>query len=181
MFREEHVTLTDVKWHGEDFVHFAWGDTEWMGSKRKDFWYPDSNWEERIKIGTRMRIWTVQWSMVMGFEIWENGKWVPVWCMANDFQTKAESEKSDKAYSDFIEKEGKKIAKLIDKGKSLLEIDSSIDDGHSGNTYGCALAFGVGMAKNRKNAEKIRKEHNEIYGTKGKGVANPALVTIESK
>jgi hypothetical protein len=186
MFEPRVETVKSVEWNGESNVKFEFeGGCFWEGAKRKDFWDPERNWESIIKPGAKLRTWNVQWSRVIGFEIFDTDKekWVSVWCCANEFQTKAERKKSDKAYSDFIEKDGKLIAKLIDMGLPLAKIDKKISKGHTGNTYGCALAIGIRDAKNRKAAEAIREQHNDKYGVpkNKRGVVNPALVTIEVK
>lgn len=183
MFTSQVTTVKKVKWNGEDRVEFEFDDgCFWQGAKRKDFWHPDRKWEKIIKPGCEIQLWSVQGSTVVGFEVWHDDKFESVWCLANDFQTKKERMKGDNEYNNFIKSEGGKIAELIDQGKSLKQIDKLIDDGHSGNTYACALTIGIGKAKNRKNADKIRKEHNKKWGvTKSKGVVNPAVVTINTK
>lgn len=179
MFEPRTETITEVKWNGEDEVEIHCGSTIWAGAKRKDFWGSDEDWESKIKEGVRIRYWTIQWSIILGFEIEIDNKWVSVWCKANNFQTKAEREKSSNAYANFIIKEGKKIAIAIDEGKTLEEIDKLIDKGHSGNTYGMALNYGIGHAKDKGKAEIVRREHNLKYGVKDSGgVVNPAIITI---
>lgn len=178
MFEPQIRIVTEVKWNGEDEVEISCDGTIWAGSKRKDFWGADGDWESRIKPGVRLRYWTVQYSRVIGFELEEDGKWIAVWCKGNDFRTKAENEVSSKAYSDFIEKEGAKIAIAIDDGKTLKEIDEAVDDGHSGNTYACSLAIGIRDAKNRDFADAVKKEHNKKYDVESDGVVNPAILTI---
>ena len=86
-------------------------------------------------------------------------------------------------YVNFIKEEGKKMAKLIDEGKSLQEINKLISDEHTGNTFGCAINMGINTAKNKENAEKIRIAHNKEYGVSEdkKGVVNPAILTIGGK
>jgi hypothetical protein len=93
---------------------------------------------------------------------------------------KAEREASAKAYGDFIQAEGEKIAGLIDQGHTLEEIDELIDRGHSGNTYGWALHLGIKNATNRESAEAVRVAHNAKYGVSAdkSGTVNPALLTI---
>ena len=171
-----------MQWNGEGQVDFEFDRCSWSGAKRKDFWHPEKDWEKIIVPGAFIRTWTVQGSTVIGFEVFTDDTFEHVWCIANDFQTKDERMAGDKAYNDFITNEGNKIALLIDNGRSLKKIDSLIDDGHSGNTYACALALGIAKAKNRKNAEKIRKAHNKIWGVKeSKGVVNPAVLTLTAK
>jgi hypothetical protein len=180
MFESREEIVKKVIWDGENNVTFEFiNNGHWHGAKQKDFWGANSGWEKRIISGSVIRLWTVQWSNVIGFELFEDGKWVSVWCCANNFETKAETEKSKKQYRDFIEREGKKIAGLIDKGLSLVQIDKKIDGGHSGNTYGWALNLGIRDAKNRENAEKVRKEHNKEWGIEdSKGLVNPAVFSI---
>jgi len=180
MFESRIETITEVQWKGEDEALIKCGCSCWAGSKRKDFWGSDEPWESLIVPGIRIRYWTVSYSIILGFEVELDGKWVSVWCKANDFQTKAKREASSKAYGDFIEAEGKKIAQAIDDGKNLAEIDKIIDDGHTGNTYGCALHFGICNATNKANADVVRKEHNAKHGVgpEKKGTVNPAILTI---
>lgn len=181
MFEPQIRVVTEVKWDGEGDVEIHCDGTVWAGSKRKDFWGPDKEWESIIVPGARLRYWAVQWSRVIGFEVEIDGKWVSVWCKGNDFQTKAEREASSKAYGDFVIDEGKKIAKAIDDGKTLEQIDEIIDDGHSGNTYAWALNYGIGNATDKAKAEIIRKAHNLKWDvTEGEGLVNPAVVTINS-
>jgi hypothetical protein len=191
---EPRVKIVDkVKWNREGIVEFKFkGGCEWQGAKRKDFWCPDDNWENIIKSGSQIRTWTVQFSRVIGFEVWiedrnkwhknQKDNWCSVWCVGNDFDKKDIREKRENDYNHFVEKEGSKIAKLIDKGKTLKQIDKLISQDHSGNTYGWALQIGIEEAKNKVNADKIRKEHNTIFGCKGStGVVNPATLTINFK
>ena len=185
MFQAQEEIVKNIEWNGEERVTIECKYSTWCGAKRKDFWDPESNWEKRIVVGSEIRMWTVQGSIVLGFELREKNDWVSVWCKANNFQYKAEREKADQGYVDFIKEEGKKIGKLIDKGKTLKEIDKLISKGHTGNTYAYALDLGISSAKNKKNAEKIRETHNKKYGVnkkdpKGKkGIVNPAVFTLE--
>lgn len=183
MFEPREVVVKEINWNGEGTVEFSFVSGEcWQGAERKDFWCSDNNWESIIKPGCKIRLWTVQYCRVIGFELLIGiNKWESVWCSANDFDTKAVSKKKDSAYINFIKKEGKKIASFINKGKSLKEIDKLISKEHSGNTYGCALAIGIDTATNIENAKKVRKEHNACYGVKkGNGVVNPAVLTIKA-
>jgi hypothetical protein len=193
MFEQKEEVIKTIKWHGEGNVEIE-VESGWCfsGAKRKDFWNPDEKWEQILKPGSKIREWTVQWSRVIGFEVWiENKKdwgknqrdnWRPVWCVGNDFETKAERKKSEDGYVNFIKKEGNRIAKFIDQGKSLKQIDKLIAKGHSGNTHACALGIGISKAKNKENADRVRKEHNEFWGVKeGKGLVNPAILTVATK
>jgi len=188
MFSPDIETIKTVKWNGEDHVDFAFKEgTCWSGAKRKDFWNPDENWEKIIKPGCKIRLWTVQFSIVLGFEVLDGDAWRGVWCHANDFSTKAEREKSAKGYDDFIKSEGKLMANLIDQGKSLKEMDKLISNDHSGNTHACALMIGIRTAKNRVNADNVRREHNKEWGGKesmtpgSDGLINPAVMTLVTK
>lgn len=194
MFESREETIKSIKWSGESNVEIEVEDG-WVfsGAKRKDFFCPDNNWEQIIKAGSKIREWTIGWSRVMGFEVWIDDKknldrhqkdnWRPVWCVGNDFETKAERKKSEDGYANFIKKEGLKIAKFIDAGKSLKQIDKLIAKGHSGNTYACALGIGISKAKNKENADRVRKEHNKYWGIgeDKKGLVNPAILTVETK
>jgi len=86
MFSPQLETIKKVKWSGKSNVKFSFeGNGYWEGAKRKDFWCPDSNWEKRIVSGSKLRLWTIQYSIVLGFQLWKNDEWVNVWCRANDF------------------------------------------------------------------------------------------------
>jgi len=183
MFTPQTVEVTEVVWNGEGAVEFNFNDgSMWEGAKRKDFWHPDDNWESRIVKGSMIRLWTVQLSNVVGFEYQakETGEWMSVWCVINDFGTKKERDDMEDDYVHFIEEEGHKIGELIDAGKTLEEIDTLVSGEHSGNTYACALGLGVSLAKNKENADKIRKGHNKKWGVPGtkEGLVNPAVLTI---
>ena len=184
MFSSKLVTVEAIKWHGEDDVDITCELGTFSGAKRKDFFCPDENWEKRIKVGSQLKLWTIQYSRIIGIE-WrdpKSGLLEHVWVVGNDFETKAQREASNKSYNDFIKAEGRKIAGWIDHGETLDDIQKLIDPGHSGNTYGYALSIGISSAKNKKNAEKIRKEHNAEYGAKhSSGVINPAILTIGDK
>jgi hypothetical protein len=187
MFQPREVTVDKVKFpkDDKDCVEFEFDHrSHWQGAKLKDFWRTE-DWEQIIKTGTELRLWTIQHSIILGLQVNIPGKgWQDAWCAANDFQTKAEEKKMSDSYNDFIKKEGSKIADWIDAGKTLAQIDKLIDNGHSGNTYACALSIGIHSAKSKDKAEVIRKEHNSKHGydnPKRKdngGVVNPAIMTI---
>ena len=183
MFRPEIVVVDRVKWDGESNVDFVWNKcTHWGGAKRKDFWNPESNWEGRIQRGSRLRVWTICASAVVGFQLEEDGQWVDVWCTINDFETKEEREESDNMYFKFIEEEGKYIANMIDLGMSYNEIDKNTSEEHTGNTFGWAMSIGTHDAKDQENAKKVRIAHNKKYGVEddgGDGVVNPAVLRIQ--
>lgn len=188
MFEPRIVTITKVEWNGEDRVLFTFDDGfSWQGAKRKDFWNPEDKWEDVIKVGSVLRLWTIQYSMIVGFEIQEVigllSCWKPVWCVMNDFQPAAEREASGNAYVKFIEDEGIKIAGLIDEGKTYEEINKLISDEHTGNTHAYALNIGIEKATNKENADKIRRAHNEFWGVKDDkpGLVNPAVLSLETK
>jgi len=168
-----------IKWDGESNVEMLVDGWTFCGAKRKDFFSPDEKWEEILIPGIMLRVWTIQFSRVMGFEYDDSGEWVSIWCCGNDFKTKFERVRSAKAYNDFAESEAKKITNWIDEGKNLAEINSLIDKGHTGFTFGWALNYGITHSKNKENAEKVRLEHNGEYGVTGNGVVNPAILTIK--
>ena len=115
-------------------------------------------------------------------DVWYQNRWNTIWDRSNNFESFAEEKKSNDSYMNFIKKEGDKVAKLIDKGKTLKQIDKLMSDEHSGNTYGCSLNIGINKAKNKENSMKIRLEHNKKYGSDSKkGVVNPAILTIRAK
>lgn len=181
MFRSEVITLDEVKWDGESNVEFSWNNcTCWSGAKRKDFWMPNEEWEERIKTGSCLRLWTSPNNSVVGFELKGDDKqWIPVWCIANNFRTKKEREANEASYDRFIEVEGKRIANMIDEGLSYGEIRKKISKGHSGNTFACALSIGIDDAENKENADNVRKEHNMYWGYEGiNGLVNPAILSF---
>jgi len=181
MFRSEIIVLDDVIWDGESNVEVMWDKCMvWCGAKQKDFWGAYENWEERIKKGSRLQLWKAQNGPVVGFELEENGAWIPVWCIANDFRTKAERESDEAGYEQFIKTEGKRIANMIDGGMSYKEIKENVSKGHSGNTFAFALMLGVENTENKKNANDVRKEHNRYWGCdNSRGVVNPALLTLK--
>ncbi|GAG06773.1 unnamed protein product [marine sediment metagenome] len=179
MFDSRIETIEKVTWNGEDEVEIRSDGGVWGGSKRKDFWNPNDDWESIITVGVRIRYWVVSYSIVLGFEVERNRRWAPVWCKANNFQRKAEREKASKAYADFAENEGKKIATAIDEGKNYDDINKLVSDGHTGNTFGWALNYGISNAKNKTNADIVRKQHNIAFGVdSGEGVVNPAILTV---
>jgi len=113
-------------------------------------------------------------------DVWYKNMWHVIWSRANNFESFREEKKSTDGYINFIKKQGDKISKLIDKGKTLKQIDSLISKEHTGNTYGYSLNIGINKAKNKKNSMKIRLEHNKRYGSDSKsGVINPAVLTIK--
>jgi hypothetical protein len=180
MFESREVVVEKVEWNGEGTVHFKFRDgSMWSGAKRKDFWHPSDNWEKKIKPGSCLRLWLVQSSTVVGFQLEEKKKWINVWCATNNFETKKQREKSERAYNNFIIEDGKKISKFIDEGKSYKEIKKKVKSGHSGNTFAQSLITGIENAENKKNAEKVKEEHNKEWGVENtEGVVNPAIVTI---
>jgi len=120
------------------------------------------------------------WNNNLEVEVWYEKKWHTIWSANNDLDTFAEDKKSTDAYNNFAINEGKKVAKLIDKGKSFKYIESKLSNQHSGNTYGWAMHYGISKAKNKENAIKVRAEHNKKCGGTGKeeGTINPAVLTI---
>lgn len=185
MFRSEIVKLDSVKWNGEDTAEMVFNGWTFWGAKRKDFFGPDTNWEKDLVPGCELRVWTIQFSRVMGIEWWdeEDGEFKGMWAVGNDFQTKAERDASTKAYCDFIESEGKVVTQLIDEGKDLDEINKYMDgQGHSGNTHAHALHIGITNAKNRENADKVKRAHNKFWGKEeAAGTINPCLITVGTK
>ena len=116
---------------------------------------------------------------VLKIDAWIDDKWECIWRCTNDFDTFEESEKSAKSYVKFIDDEAVKIAEMIENGKNYKYITENIDEGHSGNTFGFAMKGGISLAKNQLNAEAVRKDHNEEFGSRDlKGVINPAVIEI---
>ena len=186
MFEARIEKLYSIRFDGPDAaveMHFGNdGSSVFMGAKRKDFFCPDENWEAQLVSGVALRLWTLQWSRIAGIEVRVDGAWKTLWFCGNDFQTKADRERSEKGYANFIEDEGKRIAKWIDAGKTLQEIESSVSDEHTGNTMGCAMAMGIQTATDRVKAESIRKVWNKDHGVAEDhgGVVNPAILTIQT-
>jgi len=122
------------------------------------------------------------WNTTIQVRIWHKNKWHRIWDANNHFDSfKEEKERSD-AYAKFIQDEGKKIADMIDNGKTLKQIDKLISNEHTGNTYGWAINIGINTAKDKKKAQVIRLAHNKKYGSDSKtGVANPAVLSIGGK
>jgi len=192
MFTPRTAPIESIKWDGEGHVEIVHDGWTWAGSQRKDFFCPEEDWESRLVPGAMLRFWTIAFSRVIGIEWWDgnpedaaktwprSGSWRSVWVHGNDFAPKAKREASAKAYGDFIQAEGEKIAGFIDQGHTLEEIDELIDRGHSGNTYGWALHLGIKNATNRENAERVRVAHNVKYGAPADatGTVNPAVLTI---
>jgi hypothetical protein len=182
MFRSEEVILTNIEWDGESNVDFEFDNClHWGGSKQKDFYGADEGWEDRIKIGSHLRIWSAPNSSVVGFELEEEGKWIPVWCIANDFRTKEKRESDEESYEQFILVEGIRISNMIDEGLDYATISDKVSKGHSGNTFAYALWLGIRDAKDRENALKVEKAHNKFWGVEdaedGK-LVNPAHLTL---
>jgi len=199
MFTPRTAPIESIKWDGEGHVVIVHDGWTWAGSQRKDFFGADEDWESRLVPGALLRFWTISFSRVIGIEWWDgewlpdlsndgrgavplrgHGQWRSVWVCGNDFPSMAKREASAKAYGDFIQAEGEKIAGLIDQGHTLEEIDELIDRGHSVNTYGWALHLGIKNATNRENAERVRVAHNVKYGAPADatGTVNPAVLTI---
>lgn len=156
--------------------------------QRKDFWAAfDHDWEKELTPGTNLRIWTVQGSRMAGIEVLRpiENQWYGLWFAGNNFDTKEESERKMKTYVDFIQKEGDKIAKLIDDGATFEMIHEALDDGHTGNTVGMAFGHALNTAADKGKADIIRQRFNDYFGVsesdaKG-GIVNPAVVTIKEK
>ena len=120
------------------------------------------------------------WNNTLEVEVWYQKKWHTIWCASNDFNTFTEDKKSSDEYTNFIIKEGKKIMKFLDEGKSFKYIKEKLNTGHSGNTYGCAWSYGFSKTKNKNHRDIVRKEYNISEGGTGeeKGTINPAILVI---
>lgn len=181
MFHSREEFIKEIKWNGSDGrVDLITDDGgHFSGMERKDFFHPQDDWESLLVPGVALRTWNTLGSCVAGVEALIGGAWRSVWYVGNDFDTKEQSEASDKAYRDFIDREGKRIAGWIDEGKTLVEIDDLIDDDHTGFTYGASLALGIQQSKNKDFSSIIQRDHNAKYGVKdSEGVVNPALMTV---
>jgi len=188
MFDSRVEIIEEIRWPKKDseevYIKFEEGSC-WQGAKRKDFWNPDNDWEKQIVKGSSLRLWSVQYSIIVGFEWFsvKENKWISVWCHANNFETKKEREKSMDRYVNFIKDEGKRIAKMIDAKKTFEQIDKSTHGrDHTGNTFGMAMNIAIHSAKNKENAEKVRITFNKGYGVleTEKGVVNPAILTVKT-
>lgn len=154
----------------------------WCGMLVKDL-YRDTEWHKiLLKLKPLYLAWHGGGNNILVVEVWYKNNWHTIWSANNDFDSFAEERKSTDAYNNFAINEGKKVAKLIDQGKSFSQISKAMSKEHSGNTYGWAMGYGISKAKNRENAERVRIAHNKDCGVvdpKGKGVANPAVLTLE--
>lgn len=92
MFEPRVVRLEKVEWHGPNkFVTLRFdGGAEFVSANRKDFFCPEEEWESVIIPGAKLRLWTIQYSRVLGFEVLNDFDtnelaWIPVWCQGNNF------------------------------------------------------------------------------------------------
>lgn len=182
MFDSREEIIANVKWNGEGQVDFSFrGGTGWCGVLRKDFWNADEDWESRLVPGTHIRLWTVQWSIVVGFECKVDHKWTAVWCAANDFKPKAERDAGAAAYQKFIEDEAVLLAERIDAGMEPKAALDAVSRDHTGNTMAWSVNLAVNReCKNKDLAEKFRRYWNKDNGVEGEkpGVVNPAVLQM---
>lgn len=190
MFTPKECEIRSVKWDGEGTVIFDFdgGDGltgfSWMGAKRKDFWHPDHDWEAILKPGVKIKMWTVQFSSVVGFQWFdpELDKWDDVWCVVNDFPTKAERKKSEDDYFGKIDEVSKVITKELDGGAEPESIMKLFDDqGYTGNMVFHMVRVGAETSANKEACEAMRLFWNAYWGdTSGKpGWLNPAIINIQ--
>jgi len=188
MFQPNIFEVKSVKWPEDDNDRVTFEiegnsfGSHWAGSRRKDFWRRapgEPEWEEVITPGTLIKTWETT-NSVVGLQVFVEDDWENVWCASNNFRTRAEEKKGKEDYNNFILDEGKRIADMIDAGKSYDEINSSCDEkGHSGNTHAHSLAYGIAHAKNEENALEVKRAHNKFYGRENTdGVVNPAVMTL---
>lgn len=102
MFDSRIEVIDRVLWHGEDRATFHLeSQRTWSGAMRKDFWRPDRAWEKQLVHGVKLRLWTVQPSVVVGFEAFLGGDWTRVWCAANNFYSKEDRARSRRDYANY--------------------------------------------------------------------------------
>jgi len=186
------VYKVTFKQHGDYQLEMSW---DGYGScLNLEKCYRISDWFEsktRREFAEKLRDWLCaeprwiawhgrKWGARLQLDVWNDG-WVTIWRAGNEsFRSFDEEEKQMDAYCKFIEDEARKIADFIDEGRALEEIDALIDKGHSGNTYGMALHFGIQQAENKENADAVRMAHNAKHGvTSGDGTVNPAILKIQ--
>lgn len=123
------------------------------------------------------------WNTILSVDVWYEKEWHRVWDAHNDFDSFAQAKKDEDRYNNSIINEGKKIAKLIDQGKSFKFISSKLKKSHSINTYAWSFAYGFSKAKNKKNKDLVRNEYNLKNGGTGKekGAIHPGILTIGAK
>jgi hypothetical protein len=121
--------------------------------------------------------------MPLQIDVFYKGDWHTIWRSGNDYESFAEEKKRKDGYVKFIEDEGKKIAKLIDKGKTFGQIEKALSDQHSGNTHSWAYNYGIVHAKDKEKAQKIKQDYNISCGGTGdeKGTINSAILTLRAK
>jgi hypothetical protein len=94
----------------------------------------------------------------------------------------ANTDSYGKAVLDYAEGWAKLMQVEITKGRNLAEIAKSTSYelgfmGITGFMYGCAVNL---LSACWIHGEELRKWHNKEYSYKGKGVVNPAILTIEA-
>jgi len=117
---------------------------------------------------------------ILKIDAWVIDDWECIWRANNNFRSYKQSKKDEDGYAAFIESEAKNISQMIDKGYNLKYINEHLSDGHTGNTFGCAMGLGISLAKDKHYSKKVRDAHNKEYGVAegAKGVVNPAILTI---
>lgn len=171
--------LPDKEEDGRIFVEVDDGWC-WQGMLVKDI-YRDKEWHKLLfKIKPLYLAFYGGWNTTLRIAVWYNNEWCKIWDANNHFESLKAAASGAKAYEYFIQEEGKKIANLINEGKTLDEIDKAISDQHSGNTYFWALNIGINAAKNKENAHKVRLEHNRKHGIDSdKGLVNPSVLVFK--
>lgn len=136
-----------------------------------------------IQPGVRLRFWGGLGRPVHQVEVWsQSGVWQTVWDTTNDFRTLAEDDAAWSEYAAFIEREGDRIATLIDSGEEPDSVERSLDKEHSGNTAAWAWKLGTDRAKDQERAETFRAYWNHKWDPdrehKPGSLVNPAVLTI---
>ena len=185
MFTSREEIVKKVKWNGEDGVvelEFFSG-THWHGMERKDLFCPEEDWHSRIKTGTKMLLWSLQYSRVAGAQVWdkEKGEWMTAWYVDNHFQTRQERRETEAGYENCIWAAAAQFAWMVDDGddikKAWKKITSSERFGITGYQAGCIMNI---AAQRSKHGEAIRVWWNAEHGeTSGEGVVNPAILEMK--
>ena len=85
MFSSKDFVIESVEFFDTGRVGFKFKDnTEYSSCKYKDF-YRIRDWKTILKKGVKVRLWTIQASIVVGVQVFIYDKWVDMWTAVNDF------------------------------------------------------------------------------------------------